>query len=315
MYYHATPLSNVESIKKNGLIPVNSRIYMSETQESAISFARDVVAGFGKHEQRPSQWALFGVSLSDLTLTDFQRDPDSGERNYYAYIEGPIPPSHVWLMRTFNINDEEAGKMASFEDRMNELAEYIAAHDKNVAPETVGSKLADAIQPVDTFLRGEERRKVLREKSYTITWLKDEARKTGAWWSGEGELDEIMNELNKTPVGTTAGAGIYIYKRGNREKRITYEHAPEDYELMANEAHGWGLDRVEPANSAPRAAYAPPRELAGMPGLWYIPLAFIEGMVGFDFGKRIRVSSLSDPKLDTFDPGIVLDVRKAYELK
>jgi len=101
--YHATPAENVSSILKYGLKPKNNLIYMSETAESSKLFAQDVLSGAGEHRIRTSSWALFDISLAGLTLTDFTRDPDSGERNYYAIVEQPIPPDHLRLIEYFTV--------------------------------------------------------------------------------------------------------------------------------------------------------------------------------------------------------------------
>lgn len=103
--YHATPLSNWRSIKKNGLLPSNNKIYLTETSDAAKDFAIDVFEGYGNHRLRSRRWVLLEVSLNDLVLIDLQRDPDSGERNYYAMVEDRIPPSRIEFVEEFEVGD------------------------------------------------------------------------------------------------------------------------------------------------------------------------------------------------------------------
>lgn len=103
MYYHATPLSNLKSIMRGGLKPVDGKIYVATYGQEARNFAEDVVMGLGRHSERPKKWAMLGISLEGLVLTDFQRDPDSDVGSYYILTSRPIPPSHIKLLGTFEV--------------------------------------------------------------------------------------------------------------------------------------------------------------------------------------------------------------------
>lgn len=101
--------------------------------------------------------------------------------------------------------------MATLEKRMNELAEYIITHDPKISPELVGSKLADATQPIMSYLKGEQRRAVLTERADAIAWLKERAKELGVWEiADEVALSTTVTELEAEAPG---GWTLYTMKR------------------------------------------------------------------------------------------------------
>lgn len=87
--------------------------------------------------------------------------------------------------------------MSNYEDRVNDLAEYITMYDTQVTPEEVGRYATEAILDIPYWYKGEDRKRALREKSAALIWLRNRAQFIGAGWSLEGDLDAITNELNK----------------------------------------------------------------------------------------------------------------------
>jgi len=103
--FHATPAVTWPSIRRYGIRPRNGWIYVAEDEQSARDFADDVWKGYGRHPLRSKQWALLRVSLDDIVLDSFERDPDSGERSYRVRLGGTIPPSHVHFVEYFSVGD------------------------------------------------------------------------------------------------------------------------------------------------------------------------------------------------------------------
>jgi hypothetical protein len=87
--------------------------------------------------------------------------------------------------------------MSYYEDKVNELAEYITMHDTSVTPEEVARYAVEATTSIPSWYKGEDRRRALRERSAALIWLSNRAQFLGAGWSLEGDLDAMTNELNK----------------------------------------------------------------------------------------------------------------------
>ena len=90
MFYHASPVSNMSSIIKNGISAVSKKIYLSPTPEDAVYAA--------------SQWhgdkefAVFTVAVDNLDLTGFNIGCD-GRDNMVIYGIKTIPPKNLKFLR------------------------------------------------------------------------------------------------------------------------------------------------------------------------------------------------------------------------
>jgi hypothetical protein len=98
--YHITPVVNLESIRRTGLIPKRGRLYIATSPNIAKEFAHQAYLGFGDHKLRPEEWALLEIKYRGEFPFEFYPDMEWGIPGVY-FINEPIPPEHIELLEVF----------------------------------------------------------------------------------------------------------------------------------------------------------------------------------------------------------------------